>query len=273
MADPANRRLGLAGAPSIRGRTGEDGGEGEPPRLARITHVTLYEKVYEELRDALMSGRFLPGETLTFRGVADALGTSVMPVREALRRLAAERAVQFQADRSIRVPLLDEQSFDELLQMRLLLEGRAAALAAQCMTLSDFVEARAFNLAFADPPGDGAPTARLLANHQFHFAIYRAARSPLLLSLIEMMWLQSGPYLMAPMRWRAARSEASSYFDTGVVHHRELLDALTRRDASAAASAVQADIRDAAEAYRDALAAHEVDSDPAQTSVTFDREN
>ncbi|MGH6799764.1 MAG: GntR family transcriptional regulator, partial [Roseiarcus sp.] len=251
MANSATERLGLAGTMCLGARAGEDGGEIKPPRLARITHVTLYEKVYEELRDALMSGRFLPGEPLTFRGVADALGTSVMPVREALRRLAAERAVQFHADRSIRIPLLDEQSFDELLQMRLLLEGRAAALAAQRITRSDFDEALAFNLAFADAPGDGAPAARLLANRQFHFSIYRTARSPLLFSLIEMMWLQSGPYLMAPMRWRATRSEASSYFAAGVVHHGELLDALTRGDAAAAASAVQADIRDAAEAYRD----------------------
>jgi len=273
MADPVKRRLCATDVTSISGRVGEGGGEVEPPRLARITHVTLYEKVYEELRDALMSGRFLPGEMLTFRGVADALGTSVMPVREALRRLSAERAVQFQPDRSIRIPLLDEQSFDELLQMRLLLEGRAAALAAQRMTRSDFDEACAVNLAFADPPGDGAPTARLLANHQFHFSIYRAARSPLLLSLIEMMWLQSGPYLMAPTRWRTTRSEASAYFATGAVHHGELLDALARGDAAAAASAVQADIRDAAEAYRDVLAAHEADSGPARTPAASGQEN
>ena len=91
MAGLARKRLDLKGPLSIEGRAGDDRGDAEPPRLARITHATLYEKVYEELRNALMSGRFLPGEPLTIRGVAEALGTSIMPVREALRRLAAER--------------------------------------------------------------------------------------------------------------------------------------------------------------------------------------
>jgi DNA-binding GntR family transcriptional regulator len=265
MAGPARKRLDLRGLSSIGGRAGDDSGDAEPPRLARITHATLYEKVYEELRNALMSGRFLPGETLTIRGVAEALGTSIMPVREALRRLAAERAVQFHADRSIRIPLLDEQSFDELLQMRLLLEGRAAAAAAQRMTQSERDEANAFNLAYVDAAGDGTPSERLLANRHFHFTVYRAARAPLLLSLIEMMWLQSGPYLMAPMRWRATPNEENTYFAAGVIHHSELLNALEKGDAAAAAAAVQADIRDAAQAYRDVLAAHEAGQSSPQS--------
>lgn len=247
------KRPGLASIMSIHARADADA-DREPP-LTRITHATLYDKVYEELRNALMSGRFLPGEVLTIRGVAQALGTSVMPVREALRRLAAERAIQFHADRSIRVPQLDEHAFDELLQMRLLLEGRAAAAAAHAMTAAELNDVRDINEAYANPPADSTPMARLLDNRHFHFAVYRAARAPLLLSLIEMMWLQSGPYLMIPIR-RRTPDEVSSYLAAGAVHHRDLLDALARRDAAAAEIAVQADISDAARAYRDALAAH-----------------
>ncbi len=257
MAGSAGKRHNSRSLSSILGGAADDGGPDEPPRLTRITHATLYEKVYEELRNALMSGRFLPGETLTIRGVAEALGTSIMPVREALRRLAAERAVQFHADRSIRIPLLDEHSFGELLEMRYLLEGRAAAAAARRMTRSEWEEANFLNMAYIDAAGEATPTARLLANRHFHFAIYQAARAPLTLSLIEMLWLQSGPYLMAPMGWRAARNDANSYFVGGIVHHAELLDALDRADAAAAAAAVQADIRDAAQAYRAVLAARE----------------
>ncbi len=265
MAGPARKRLDFKGLSSIAGRAEDDGGGDGPPRLARIAHATLYEKVYEELRNALMSGRFLPGETLTIRGVAEALGTSIMPVREALRRLAAQRAVEFHADRSIRIPLLDEQSFDELLEMRFLLEGRAVAAAAQRMTRSEWGAANALNSAYVDAAGDATPTKRLLANRHFHFTIYQAARAPLLLSLIEMMWLQSGPYLMAPMGWRAAPKEGSSYFASGIIHHDELLDALNRGDAAAAAAAVQADIRDAAQAYRAVLAAREAEQSSLQS--------
>jgi len=259
MAGSAGKRHDSRGLSSILGGAAVDSGADEPPRLARITHATLYEKVYDELRNALMSGRFLPGETLTIRGVAEALGTSVMPVREALRRLAAERAVQFHADRSIRIPLLDEQSFEELLEMRYLLEGRAVAAAARRMTRSEWEEANALNQAYVDAAGEATPAERLLANRHFHFTIYQAARAPLLLSLIEMMWLQSGPYLMAPMGWRAARNQGNSYFASGVTRHAELLDALDKGDAAAAAAAVQADIRDAAQTYRAVLEAREAE--------------
>jgi DNA-binding GntR family transcriptional regulator len=251
--DSVPKRPDLASIMSIHAGADADA-EREPP-LTRITHATLYDKVYEELRNALMNGRFVPGEVLTIRGVAQALGTSVMPVREALRRLAAERAIQFHADRSIRVPLLDEHAFDELLQMRLLLEGRAAAAAALAMTAAELNDVRDINDAYANPPAGSTPMARLLANRHFHFAVYRAAHAPLLLSLIEMMWLQSGPYLMIPIRRRTA-DEVSSYLAAGAVHHRDLLEALARREPAAAETAVQADIGDAARAYRDALAAH-----------------
>jgi DNA-binding GntR family transcriptional regulator len=260
-SDSVRKRPGLAGLVSVHARADADA-DREPPALTRINHATLYDKVYEELRNALMNGRFLPGEVLTIRGVAEALGTSVMPVREALRRLAAERAIQFHADRSIRIPLLDERAFEELLQMRLLLEGRAAAAAAQAITAAELDDVRDVNAAYANPVVGSTPMARLLANRHFHFAVYRAACAPLLLSLIEMMWLQSGPYLMIPIRRRAA-DDVSSYLAAGAVHHRDLLDALARRDSAAAAKAVQADISDAARAYRDLLAAN-VDEESAE---------
>jgi DNA-binding GntR family transcriptional regulator len=121
------------------------------------------------------------------------------------------------------------------------------------MTDAELQQVRAANEAFAVLP-DSSPPARLLANWQFHFAIYRAARSPLLLSVIEMFWLQSGPYLMAPLRWRTQQGQGEAYFVAGVEHHRDLIDALSRRDGAAATRAIQADIGDAATAYRDVLA-------------------
>lgn len=102
---------------------------------------------------------------------------------------------------------------------------------------------------------NGTPMAQLLANRRFRFTVYRAARAPLLSSLIEMMWLQSDPYLMIPIRRRSA-NDVASYLTAGAVHHRDLLDALARRDSAAVAQAVRADISDSARAYRDLLAAH-----------------
>ena len=111
---------------------------------------------------------------------------------------------------------------------------------------------------------NGTPMAQLLANRRFRFTVYRAARAPLLLSLIEMMWLQSGPYLMIPIR-RRTPDQVSAYLAAGAVHHRDLLDALAPRDSAAAAQAVQVDISDAARAYCDLLAAH-LDEESAEES-------
>src|ERR1700678_985147 len=83
-----------------------------PPRQ------TLQQRVYGELRAAIMGGRFLPGQTLTIRAVAAALRTSTMPVREALRQLVAERALDPLASRSFGIPRLSRKRFQDVVTLR-----------------------------------------------------------------------------------------------------------------------------------------------------------
>src|SRR4051812_35242411 len=95
---------------------------------------TLTQRVYQELRAALMRGDFLPGTALTLRGLAERLGTSIMPVREAVSRLAAEQALELQPNRAIVVPELSRREIGELWRIRCLIESDAAALAAEVAT-------------------------------------------------------------------------------------------------------------------------------------------
>jgi DNA-binding transcriptional MocR family regulator len=81
--------------------------------------LSLRDKVYESLREALTAGRFLPGQKLTFRFVAGTLGVSLTPVREAIRRLAAEGAFEMQPNRSVRLPLLTRDRVLELRDIRM----------------------------------------------------------------------------------------------------------------------------------------------------------
>jgi DNA-binding GntR family transcriptional regulator len=92
---------------------------------------TLAQRAHRELRAALMRGDFLPGTALTLRGLAERLGTSIMPVREAVSRLAAEQALELQPNRAIIVPELSRREIDELWRIRVLIESDAAALAAE----------------------------------------------------------------------------------------------------------------------------------------------
>jgi DNA-binding GntR family transcriptional regulator len=91
---------------------------------------TVARRAYRELRAALMRGEFLPATTLTLRALADRLGTSVMPIREAVSRLAAEHALEMRPNRAIRVPDLSRNEIDHLWRIRLLIESEAASLAA-----------------------------------------------------------------------------------------------------------------------------------------------
>jgi len=220
----------------------------QAPRFARIEHFTLFERVYGELRAALLNGRFVPGQALTIRGIAEEFGTSMMPVREALQRLAAERAVEIVANRSICIPMQSKEEFEDLVRVRVLLEGHIVSLAAAYVTDSDIEALRLLNKKWAEG-SDGDFVARTISNREFHFGIYRLGNSPLLFSIIETLWLRSGPCIMAPIRWQTSSDESKSYISNSVAHHRDLLDALAAHDPDAAARAVQRDITDAAQTY------------------------
>ena len=74
--------------------------------IAPVERETLNERVYRELKNSIMAGSFKPGSELTLRSVADALGTSLMPVRDAMRRLVSERALEVLPSRKIALPVL-----------------------------------------------------------------------------------------------------------------------------------------------------------------------
>jgi DNA-binding GntR family transcriptional regulator len=203
-----------------------------PPR------ENLQERVYRELRRALMSGLFPPGRALTIRAMAAALGTSVMPVREALRQLVAERAVVVRPNRSFATPRMTRTAFADLTRIRVHIEGFAAAEAARRMTPATLRALQALNEAMAEAEAahDGRRYVEL--NHQFRFTLYEAADSPVLLPIIESLWLQIGPYLTFLFTEDGAV--------VSLAPHRALLAALRRRDPAAAQAALARDIGEAA---------------------------
>ncbi len=170
-------------------------GEAAGGPVARIVHETLQEQTYQELRKAIREGRFMSGQALTMRGLAGMLGVSPMPVREAVRRLAQEKTLEILPNRTMRVPLLSAQRFDELADVRAELEGYAAGRAAERMTTAEFAEIKAANEDMSRAVDRGNTADVNMMNERFHFAVYRAAQSETLLSAIEGLWQQSGPYL------------------------------------------------------------------------------
>ena len=213
-------------------------------KVAPVDVTTLQERVYQELREALSQGRLTAGESMTIRALATALGTSEMPVREALKRLLAERVLVQAPNRTFRIVPMTPSRLHELVQIRVMLEGMAARLAAAAGSASLVAELTGLNDAM-QAALRRADTAGILRAHQaFHFAVYRAAHSPQLLEIIELLWLRTGPYLAAI--FATPGCDPAELFMGGYKFHARLIRAVGKRDAEAAARALELDLTTAA---------------------------
>ena len=236
-------------SPATRAYDEESRMQGGNIPVSRLFHATLQERAYQELRKAIREGRFASGEMLTTRGLAAMLGTSQMPVREAVRRLAQEKTLEILPNRTTRVPLLSAQRFDELADIRGELEGHAAARAAERVTTTEFAQIKSANEEMSRAIDRGDVAAVNVMNERLHFAVYRAAKSDVLLSVIDGLWQQSGPYLASLIRHLLKESEAPT--NIALICHYELLAALGKGDPVAARKAMTADIVESARWYRE----------------------
>ncbi len=210
--------------------------------LARIEHKTLNEIAYDRMKRALLSGRIEPGTTLTLRQLAEELGTSMMPVREAITRLSAENAVQVLPKRGIFVPALSAADACDLWDLRIRLEGDACARAAQRITQNTLAWIRGLCNQVQAEAERGELHAVLERNSDFQFAVYEAAQSPTLLQLIEILRMRSVPHCTAAMR--ALLDEHPPYYQQTWENHSALVDALERGDGTEARRVKQRDLRE-----------------------------
>ncbi len=212
--------------------------------IRRIDHETMSQRVYRDLRELIMSGQAQPGQRLTLKSLSEALGTSQMPVREALRQLAAEGALEFLANKSVRVPEMTKAKFLELLSIRLAVEGLAIEEAARRITDAELVELMRHHKTFTKEVARKHPEAAVAieSNMRLHFAAYRAAQMPSLMTIIEGLWLQVGPVLNLDMRSGSSRLTEGP----ARLHHDALMQALAARDPVMARQALIADLTTAA---------------------------
>jgi DNA-binding GntR family transcriptional regulator len=197
------------------------------------------ERIYHQIRRALMGGAYEPGQRITVASLSSALQTSAMPVREALRRLAAERALEMLPNRSVTVPRLSCSEILKLREVRALLEGYAAAQASQRLAVDELEELTQLQIAIsaARTRRDGKMVLRL--NEEFHFRIYQNAHVPTLLDLISVLWLHSAPTMNIMFRPEALMR----YPDKLQTRHNEdLMRALRAGDGEGAAAAIRAEI-------------------------------
>jgi len=204
----------------------------DPPGAASSTQQ---DDVYARLRQWVTVGRFLPGQRLKIRDVAAELAVGQMPVRAALQRLAAEGALVNIPNAGVAVPRMAAAELEDLVQMRMLLEGEAAERGAANLDGPQRVAMQRLCKRMSAALTRGDFVAYLAFNEDFHVLLYRAAGSPLLFRLIDTLWLKAGP--VSNQLFDAP--EAAPVLNDA---HEDLIKALGRGDSAGVRRAVEKDI-------------------------------
>ena len=192
--------------------------------------TTKADLAYRRVRGLILSGDLAPGAVLPQAALAQTIGMSTTPLREALRRLKQEGLVDLDAHRDARVRPLDAAEARDLLELRRSLDPLAATLAAQRRTETDLAEI-ATALDGLDALADHPSAAQLESHHRFHAAIHRASHNALLVETLDGLWVKTDRYRRHGLE--AGRSDEER--DARATEHRLLFEAVRDGDAEAAA--------------------------------------
>lgn len=174
-------------------------------QLEKISYESLHTIAYDKIVEALRGGKFQPGDSLRTRTLAKALGISPTPVREALSRLIAQNALEVDPrNRTAIVPRLTKELLDEMYELRDLLDGLAAEAAAKNITDKEVKHLKKLAEELEKLDADNDAEEFLNKSEDFFFTIFRAARRPLLLEILDSLWLRSSVILGLTSRSRPA---------------------------------------------------------------------
>ena len=205
--------------------------------VPRVIRLSASDQIAEALRDAIVEGQLATGEVLRQDEIAARFHVSKIPVREALKRLEAEGLVSFSKNRGAVVAGLSSAEISEYMDIRALLEARAAGLAAARITDERLAEARQKLAEFVASPNTGRWGE---LNWQFHSTLYADADRPILLAEIRALYDKVERYVRALLAMTTQTEMPKTQRE-----HLAILDAFARRDPDAAASLTRAHVLDA----------------------------
>ncbi len=198
----------------------------------------LSQRAYLHIRSSLIHSELRPGQRLVLRPLAAELRLSPTPVREALLRLVSEQALALDERGTAIVPVIGLEEFREIIEILCDLEGRAAAKAALWATSMEIEQIALLVREYHEATATGDRLAMLGSNADLHRIVCRTARAPLILRILEGIWMRIGPVY-------ALKSEepAAAEGGNGIHPHDRLIEALRNHDGEAARDAVIMDVR------------------------------
>lgn len=202
--------------------------------VMKDTPPPAHQAVYEQIRDQILFGDMAPGQAVTIQGLTEALNVGMTPVREAMRRLISDGALNMMDNRRITVPVLTRACIEELEFMRKTLEPELARRAVAHMTPNVKEALHAHDLALNSAISQGNTKAYLTQNYLFHATLYDAAQAPIITATVDRLWLRFGPSL----RVVCGRYGTLNLPDK----HAALLSALDRADAKGVQRAMAEDV-------------------------------
>lgn len=160
--------------------------------MTEVIQSSKSQRAYEWIRQRITTGAFSPGYRLVLSSLAADLDMSVVPVREAIRRLTAEGLVTFEHNIGARVSMVDPSQYRYAMQVINVVESAATALAAPALTAADIARARELNDVMRSGLADLDSRLFSALNQEFHHTLYSRCPNPRLLEVVEVEWSRLG---------------------------------------------------------------------------------
>ena len=190
-------------------------------------YLPLRDVVFNTLRDAILTGKLVPGERLMENQLAEKLGVSRTPVREALRMLELENLVELVPRKGAQVLDMSEKDIINILEVRSALEGLATSVACKKMTKEDLQQLKNMEVDFEKAVADNDVEHFVDIDEDFHDLIFAATENDKLINIFRNLRIQLYRYRMA----QAKNNETS--MSTIVAHHRSIIRAIENHEEGA----------------------------------------
>jgi len=210
-----------------------------------MDYRTKEEKVADYLREGIISGVYPRGSRLKQAEIAQELGLSITPVREALKLLEAEGYIKRDSYKGASIVPFDAATSEEVHQLRLLLEAKLVQAAVEKATSKDIEELRLLEKEFEEAFASGDRAIARGVNYRFHRKMYDIAGMPHTLHFVQILWARY-PFDLINM--------ASGRSSRAIEEHNEIIEAICARDASAAVFAMRKHIESGWEVLKASVA-------------------
>ncbi len=199
-------------------------------------YLPLRDVVFNTLRDAILTGKLVPGERLMENQLADKLGVSRTPVREALRMLELENLVELVPRKGAQVLDMSEKDIINVLEVRSALEGLAISLACKKISKEELQQLKNMEVDFERAVADNDVEHFVDIDEDFHDLIFAATGNDKLIQIYKNLRIQL-------YRYRMAQAKNDTSMPTIVAHHRGIIRAIENRDAEEGAAVAQGHIK------------------------------